>query len=376
MIRAGIAAYVLVSCVVLGPIAATAQTVGGRWEVEVHGGGGFDRTPTDGQGSLPPAGQTFQTVVGTTTRRASSWYFGDGALLLNQINTVFSSAGAPSTARITPLDPVLQDAPATRGSGGTFGFRIAYSLTPRFAAEFTLDAAQGKVKFTDEALTGIEATRASFIPAWNERTGLLSTGLGVVFINPSITSTAALDDDRGRQLFTTGALTVNLARQGRIVPYVAVGAGVVSNVGDLPRATLTGNYRFQSLGAAPLGYFPVNETDTAVVRLETPSRRSFVTVFGAGARIHGSNRWGLRADVRAYVSKNTVDVLVDATPQVTTSLPPGAIASGLTPSVQFTNIGSGIDSTLSGPRIERFKTFSSSGTALHVSATAGYFIRF
>jgi hypothetical protein len=375
-LRARIAVHVVMSCVVSAPVVVAAQTAGSRWEVDVHGGGGFDRTPTSGHASLPPAGQTFQTVVGTTTRRASSWYLGDGALLLNQINGVFASAGAPSTSRLTPLDPVLQSASGTRASGGTVGFRVAYALTSRFGAEFTLDAAQGKTTFTGEALDGIEATRSSFITALNERNGLLSTGLGIVFINPTITSTADVNDNRGRQLFTTGALTINLARQGRIVPYVAVGGGVVSNVGDLPQATLTGNYRFQSLGALQ-GYFPVDETDTVVVRLEAARRRSLVTVFGGGARILGSNRWGLRADVRAYVGRNTVDVLVDAAPRVTTgSAPLGVIASGLTPSVQFTNVGNGLDSSLSGSRIDSFETFSSSGSTLHVSATAGYFFRF
>jgi hypothetical protein len=369
-------ACVVVSCVISSPFTVAAQSAGSRWEVEVHGGGGFDRTPTDGQASLPPVGQVFQTVTGGATRRASSWYFGDGALLLNQINGVFASAGAPSTGRITPVDPVLQGTAVTRSAGATLGFRVAYALTPRFGAEFTLDAAQGTAKFTSEALAGIEATRTSFINAWNESTGLLSTGLGIVFISPTITSTADLDDKQGRQLFTTGALTINLARQGRIVPYVAVGAGVVSNLGDLPRATLTGTTAFQSLGALIGGYFPVNETDTVVIRLEAARRRSFVTVFGGGAKILGSNRWGVRADVRAYLSKNTVDVLVDATPQVTSTAPLGIIASSLVPSIQFSNLGGGFESTLSGPRIDGFKTFSSSGTALHVSATAGYFFRF
>src|SRR5689334_20144141 len=108
---------------------ASAQSTG-RWEVEFHGGAGFDRTATDGTGALPPPGPPFITVVGSTSRRASTWYFGDGALLLNQINAAFP----PTTVsgRITPLDPALQSAAATRGSGASAGFRVGMALTRRF----------------------------------------------------------------------------------------------------------------------------------------------------------------------------------------------------------------------------------------------------
>jgi hypothetical protein len=98
---------------------------------------------------------------------------------------------------------------------------------------------------------------------------------------------------------------------------------------------------------------------------------------GGGVRIQGSPRWGIRGDVRAYISSNTVDVVVDATPQVAMSTPLGAISSTLTPSIQFSNTTPAIAmSTLSGPAISEFTTFSSSGTAVHVSLSAGYYIRF
>ncbi|HEV8395547.1 MAG TPA: hypothetical protein VGQ37_14810 [Vicinamibacterales bacterium] len=344
-----------------------------RWEVEIHGGGGFDRSSTDGRGALPPAGASFTTIVGFPSRRASTWYFGDGAVLLNQINASFSSTLL--SGRVTPLDPVLQSAVARRGTGGSVGFRIGRTLTPRFGVEFTLDAPQGHAKFTDTALAGIESTRASFVGAWNERTGLVTSGAGIVFINPAIASVSTIDDDRGRQLFTSGALTINLATRGRIVPYAAVGAGVVMKSGDLPRATLAGSYRFDSLGALT-GYFPVNETDTVTVRLVSARQHPLTTVLGGGVRVFGSNRWGVRADVRAYISKNTLDLLVDASPRVVVGTQPmGLIASTLVPSIQFSNFV-GLDSTLSGARIDGFKTFTSQGTTVHATVSVGYFLRF
>jgi hypothetical protein len=380
--RDRVATLVFCSNLLLTAGVALAQSTApaGRWEVEFHGGGGFERTTGEGSGALPSAGAPFTTVVGSPSRRASTWHFGDGALLLNQINSSFTATFL--SGRITPLDPVLQSAAARRGSGSSLGFRVGVAITRRFGAEFTLDAAQGRVAFSDDALAGIEATRASFLTALNSSTGLLASGGGIVFINPRLTSVATIDDERGRQIFSTGALTINLAERGRVIPYATIGAGMIRNVGDLPRAALVGTYQFDSLGAAT-GYFAANETSDATLRVVTARQHPFVTVLGGGVRIWGSNRWGIRADVRAYISRNRLDVLVDASPRVvtlqaTTSPPLGVIASNTTPGIQFTNAPAffGIESTLSGPDVNGFRTFTSSGMALHTSVSAGYFVRF
>jgi hypothetical protein len=145
--------FVLLPAIAFAPSAAAQSTQAPatdlRWEVEVHGGGAHESTPTDGTSSLPPAGEAFTTSSNMRSRRASSWYFGDGARLINEINASF---GGTAPGRITPLDPVLSQSGATRRSGGTFGFRVAYHMTSRLAADFTLDAAQGKLKFTDALL--------------------------------------------------------------------------------------------------------------------------------------------------------------------------------------------------------------------------------
>jgi hypothetical protein len=241
----------------------------------------------------------------------------------------------------------------------------------------------GQLKLTDGLLAGVEASRASFISAWNEQTGLIRSGSALIFTNPSVTSTAAISDQRGRQIFTTGAVTFDLLTRGRMVPYATGGAGVISNVGGSPSVTLTGNYRFTSLNgffnlAAPSVTFPVNETDTVTIRAAPVSSHPFVGVFGGGVKFLGSSRWGVRADVRAYVSRNAVDVLVDAAPQVTTATPAGFIASTTTPSMQFSNNPAitSQQSTLSGAPINGFRTFSSSGTPIQVAVSFGYFVRF
>jgi len=354
-----------------------------KWEIEIHGGGAFGSSPSAGTGSLPPAGPSFFTTNFEASRRVSSWYFGDGAALLNAVNAAFSSSVV--SGRITPLDSVLKQQGTTWGNGANVGLRVGYALTPRFTAEFTLDAPLGQLKTTDALLARVEASRASFITAWNDQTGFLRSGGSVVFTNPSVTSVAAIDDRRGRQIFTTGALTINFPSSSRIVPYATVGAGIVSNTGGSPSVNLTGNYRFTAWnygapltivgGVVTIPTFPVNETDNVSIRLVPSSKRSFAGVFGGGVRIVGSSRWGIRADVRAYISRNTVDVLVDANPQVAIGTPAGYIFPNITPSLQLSTSPSQ-PTSLSGAPISGFKTFSASGTPVQVAVSFGYFVRF
>lgn len=342
-----------------------------KWEIEVHGGGTQASNPTGGTASLPGAGASFTTYVGLPSRRASSWYVGDGALLLNQLNTAFFL-----TQKFTPLDPVLAKSGAERQGGGNVGFRVNRQITPRFSAEFSLDYVRGPLKMTDAMLAGIEASRASFTTNFN--TLLLSTG--GPFTNVAVTSTSTLQDSIGRQIFTTGAVNIKLIERGRIIPYVTVGAGAVTNRGDLPSVSLVGNYQFRlggfgaGTGGGP-GPAPVNETDT--VKLHYVADNAFVTVLGGGVKRDFSARWGLRADVRAYFSKNTVSVLLDANPVVATGTPAGFLASFTNPSLQVSNnLSTGVQSTLSGPAISGFKTFTGSGTQTQVSITVGFFTRF
>src|SRR5262249_35847448 len=89
-----------------------------KWEIEVHGGWMTGNSSNSGTGTLPAAGIVFpsgdppvvQAGLTGTSRRVSSWYFGDGAALFN------STVGAITGTNITPLDPVLTSS-ATEWSG-------------------------------------------------------------------------------------------------------------------------------------------------------------------------------------------------------------------------------------------------------------------
>ena len=85
------AMFFLLGALLVFAASATAQERE-KWEVEFHGGGMLVNNPTGGTASLPDPGPAFITELGRPSRRESSWYFGDGALLLNQVNTARARA--------------------------------------------------------------------------------------------------------------------------------------------------------------------------------------------------------------------------------------------------------------------------------------------
>ena len=333
----------------------------GKWEVDVHGGGLWSSSPTAGTANALPVGEAFTTVAaGRPSRRESSWLFGDGATLLNSVNSALRAANG----QITPLDSVLGAAAVTRGAGAGVGGRIARRFGARYAAEFSFDYAATPLEFTGKTVDGIEASRGTFVSAFR---GLFATG---PFSVNGVTASADLTKSAGHQLLSTGVLTVDLVTHGRFVPYVAGGAGVVTNRGGAPVATLNGNY-----SVAIVGTFPINETDKVTVRVG-PRSHDTVGVFGGGVRCALSPRWGIRADVRALAGGGKVDTLVDASPSVTVQTFPTFIASATSPSVQFSNNSGTNQSSLSGPAINGLKTFTASGSTIRTNIAAGVYWRF
>lgn len=220
---------------------------GRKWEIEVHGGGMLATTPTDGTATLPAAGTPFTVPAAPASRRESSWYFGDGAVLVNHVNT---ARGV--TAKITALDPVLNSSVAQRQDGGSFGFRASRHINPRYTVEFGFDYSRGQLEMSDAGLAGIEASRASFISAFNVI--VPPGGLGMTPV-VTVTSAATIHHSKVHQTFTTGALDINLKMDGKIIPYVTIGGGIVVNSDDTPSATLAGNYLVAGSPSSPLAAF-------------------------------------------------------------------------------------------------------------------------
>jgi hypothetical protein len=359
--RAGSAPRAATSQLAPGP--ATQTRPGRSWDIEVHGGGIFSNNPTSGDNALPPPGESFTTVAGRPSRRVSSYYFGDGALFLNQLNAAFQFL-APG--RVTPLDPVLNAVFAERRHGASMGARVGRRLTARVDAELNIDHHVGRLKIRGDATPAIEATRASFITAFNS---LIATGGGVVFTNAAVTSVATFDDEKGRRTSATGTLNINLRTAGALIPYATVGAGVVFSSDGAPSVTLVGNYRF-NIGTI----VPIDDTDTLAVR-HVVDDRAFVGVLGGGVKYHVSPRMGIRGDLRVHLGKDGTATSVDATPRVATGTPSGFIPSSTTPGIQFSNIST-TQPTFSGPAITDFRTFTSDGKRRELGLTVGVFFRF
>jgi len=347
---------------VAGPAAADA-----RWEVGCQGGGMVSSQPSGGAGSLPAAGAPFTTVTNLPSRRVPSWFFGDGAALLNQV-----SAARGSSATIAALDPVLTTSVIRRDSAGSFGCRAGREITPRYAAEIAVDYTRGGLTYTDAALAGIEASRAGFISAFSAPLPPGPEGLTPVV---SATASAEIDEPNGHQVFATGVLNINLRTAGRIIPYASVGGGVIVNRGGAPGATLTGNYGLTRPPGAPMaGMVTHDETDAVTVR-HAFERRALVGVVGGGVKYAVTPRWGVRFDVRAHLSRSRINTVVDARASVPT-LPSAAVrVLGANPAIQF-SASAAATPTLSAPPLDSFETFRGRATQTQTNIAAGLFLRF
>jgi hypothetical protein len=338
-----------------------------HWEVEVFGGWLMANQPTGGTGTLPGAGAAFTTISGQPSRKVSTWYFGDGTELLN---SVIQSLGRAE--RLTPLNPALNKATLRRENGGNLGFRFRRDLTARFAAEFSLQSARGRLVVNEEGLTAIEASRSSFILAW---TALFATG---AFGPPTITSVKTIGTG-GRQLVTTGAVNFTLKPTGKLRPYVTGGAGVAARQGGVPDVELRGDYRALFGNASP-----ISEHDSIKLHYAVP-KTTLIGVVGGGVSYTLSRSTGLRGDVRFHLGSNKTDSLVDTTATIDPSTTNVFVLlpTPTSPTIQFRNFPPGAgpgtgagQSTFGGPSLTDFRTFEGSGVQSQLSMTVGFFWRF
>jgi hypothetical protein len=337
---------------------ATHVFAGQGWEIEAHGGVLTSGNPSSGTASLPPIGPDILVGVISVGRRVPSWYFGDGATMLNQI------IGTRSPARIIPLDPVLESRIVERESGGSFGIRVARALSRRFAVEFAFDDGQGPLTLRAASRQVVSSSATSFTSVWNT---LLSppSNIGV----PVVTSEVTFDDKRGRQLITTGSLLVNLLSSTTFTPYLAVGAGYIVARGGAPSVTMAGSYNF----VFSQGHY--DETDS--VTIQAVEDNSLTWVFGGGGKYALGDHWGVRADVRDYVNRDAVRTVVFAKPSTAISGSLGTLPfafSQMAPPILFSSSALGL-STLSEP-LNDVQTFKGRGIVNQVNASVGIYWRF
>lgn len=318
-----------------------------KWTLEVYGGVSINPSQGNGSGGVPTTG----SLIGGRLS-ASTLYFGNATQLFNQ---AVAAVGAQSSQMLASLDSVLVRSTIQRKSrGAAFGVRLGRDLGRRFVIAGAVELAPGDFHFTGAATSGIETVRTSYVPAL---TRALSS------MPAAVTSDSTFTPQNAGQLFASGTVEINLKTTGNAIPYLALGAGLVFNLGDPPEATLAGQYQIGS---------PAQIFGSDIVRLRySVEDRQAVWTGGGGVKFFFSPRWGFRADGRVHAYRNKIVTLVDTTPSIslsTTGVPLPLINLG---ALQLSSTA-----PMNGVSILGSPTFRGSGLQAHISATAGLFLRF
>lgn len=333
------------------------KPAGPKWEINFHGGFATGTSTPEGESRIPTDGETFVMADGNTpTRAVSSWYFGDGTSLLNQ---VLQLRGI--TTRMDPVD--VPDWPgASRRSGLQAGAAIARHVKGGVWLEFSVDVGLDPVGFAGDVRDRVEDTRADFETAFK---ALASSASGVTS-SSTVTSTADYASSGGRVIVSG---VVQYRGYGPVMrPYLMAGIGAASPFGDPATLTLTGTYRFSTPGQTV-----IEETDTMRIRHETSG--SVLWIFGGGVMRDLSRSSAFRGEVRLLTGSMKVSGRLDAEPSRVTASPGGAIILNATnPGLQFSS--STIRPTLSGGPFLGFDAFTGEGGVFQWVLSASYVRRF
>ena len=364
-LRWPVAASLLMSAVAAQPVSA--QSFSGprpsRWTLEVYGGQTTASISTSGS-PVPqfPVGPATVTEAGSASRLQSSWYFGDGARMLNDALAEFARINGGTFPRIIPLDAALTANALTQSSGVTLGVRLGRSLTPRLAIEVAAERLSTPLMFTDAFTEALRASSDSFESAFQ---GLFESAPVTTL---DVTSSLDASGENGRDTRVTTALRYTLLQRGRLTAYATAGGGITRSGDDTPKAQLVGSYSFRYVGT-----LPIRERDRTFATVERPSTQ-LTGLLGGGVTYDVSDRVGIRADVRIALSSNRASLRINSSPDITPQLATTVMSSMTTPGLQFSS-RPGVPSSLSGMD-SSLTTFTSSGINRHVSVTIGLFRRF
>ena len=327
-----------------------------KWEIELHAGTLASYSGGGESGlKLPDPGQTFVPAPalfpGATTRRVSSWFFGDGTA---PYDAAFPPGAFPESSRIKPLDSALTPSAIHFGSG-QFGFRISRRALTWLDTEFSMDLGPERMP-TDETVAVAEASLVSFQTAWLN--------------SVSFTATRSFFETKsGRSLFIAGAGVVNLPRTvNRFNPFLVAGLGSRRDLGRDPRIVLIGAY------SSPGG---VAQEDAVLVQYERKRDSNLTGILGGGAKVFITSRSGVRVEARIHLYKNPVIASITTQPVAHTSV--RAVIFNPGPGVPPFASGSDesfSDNSLTGSGLRNFETSSETGIQRELYITAGYFVRF
>jgi hypothetical protein len=326
----------LLACVSVATAAAAQDR---RWEIEGYAGALVGQPTSAGTQTLPPAGPPIVTSTPTFPARAtSSWFFGDGALLLNGVLQDF---GLPS--RITPLDGMF--APIETRRTAAFGLRVRRWLTARTALEISIEGPAGRAIDTGKLSAGVGASTTGFGAAFHD---LFASG---PFTASAVVMQQATVDGPYDETALTAAFNRDIGHVSALQPYFTIGGGAVFPTRFVFSASAQGHYT-----TAIAGEVPIDETDR--VSIDVTRSPAFAVVAGGGIRRSLSPKWSLRLDARWLVGPDPTRMTIDAQPVVVRGTPAGFIESFTNPAIQFSNDPStGRRTSLSGDPIRGVEVF-------------------
>lgn len=334
-----------------------------KWQLSIRIGGDRLNQPTSGAATLPPQGIPENVAMDVSSRQVPSWFFGDGAALLNAVLTE-RHVSTP----FVPIDSAVTTAGISRSNGPAFGLTLSRAVSQRYRVEVSLDGAQIAPIFTAAALGALETSRASFVSTWQ------SILKPAAFSQQSVSATNAVEEGSRLEWLVTGAVDITLRSKPHSTWYATLGGGLAADTGRGPTATLSGQYAFQF----PFGptLVPYAQSDTVTI-VSARSRRP-VGLLGGGWTHDLTKRLGVQADLRVGLGSNGVKTMVSATPKETLAFTPidFILLLSLNPSVVLVSNQRFLNSTLSGPPLASFTTFSGGGLQVQTQLTAGFFLRF
>ncbi len=356
----------LVSCITVAPLLSAQSGKAARkykWEIEIHGSGFLKDDANGGVKSTPPAGTSFATITPNVSSRAvSSFLFGDGNALINQVlvgqglNPIPSLDGAILNNRFA----------LERQSNIGVGLRVSRYIGRRiwldWTNEYDFDYDHGSFEINEKE----EADGFHSMQAWVTSLESLFATCGV----PCPYAVAALQTsthEKGHQV--SSALTGNydLRSDGRFVPYVGAGAGLVVSFAGTPRQEYFGH--FSLLNGTMQG------SDHVKVNFQVPPVVPAL-IAAIGAKYQISDRWGLRMEARGNFETHSFRTRVQASPEFTDGGVGNAIVlSGGGAAVQFSDNRSLAPSTLSNP-LAPFRSFKSTGSRYEGRISGGIYYRF
>ncbi len=331
-----------------------------RIELEAYGGFGRFFDAGTASLSLPPAGAPITTSSPMApSRRVSTWMFGDGSTLINDVMAQLDLA-----ARITPLDAAIAQLGRGAHNQSSMGGRLRVRTAPRVWTELALDVTSRAVGASDALAASAEATRASFVDTFTQ---LLASG---PFTNRSVTAVADTNAGAWREITTSLSANIELGTAVGLTPYVTIGGGWIARTGSQQSLSLTGRY-----SARILGTVPIDETDRVTVRAE--ARNAPAIIAGAGISTAARGRIVFRLDARLIAANRSIGSAVSAEPLVTTGTPANYIESFTNPSIQFSNNPStGRRSSLSGDPVIGYAVARSTRLQSRGLVTVGIGFRF